>query len=73
MWIGTGSSIFGFLIHLFLSCCCASRRDVRTGRRKGSKKAYGDATTDEKKRPIARKRRFAVPKFRKKKSAGEVV
>jgi len=41
MWTGAAFSIFGFLIHLLMSCCCASRRDVKTGRRKGSKKAYG--------------------------------
>ena len=71
MWIASAFSIFGWLIHLGMSCCCASRRDVRTGRRRGSKKAYGDAG-DEKKRPMG-KRRFAVPIFGRKKSAGDVV
>jgi hypothetical protein len=73
MWIGTAFSIFGFLIHLFLSCCCASRRDVRTGRRKGSKKAYWDAGADEKKVPVNGKRRFTMPRFGGRKTAGEVV
>jgi hypothetical protein len=57
---------------LSLSCCCASRRDVRTGRRKGNKKAYGDANTDEKKRPVGVRRRFGMPKFGRRKAAGEV-
>lgn len=73
MWIGVGFSIVGFVIHLCLSCCCASRRDVRTGRRMGNKKAYGDASAYEKKKPTAGRRRFAVPKFWRRKTAGEVV
>jgi hypothetical protein len=73
MWMGAGFSIVGFIIHLCLSCCCASRRDVRTGRRKGNKKAYGDASTDEKKKPIAGRIRLAMPKFGRWKTAGEVV
>ena len=71
MWIGTSFSIIGFAIHLCLSCCCASRRDVRTGRRKGNKKAYGGASTNEKKRPV-RKSRFGIPRFRRM-MAGETV
>jgi hypothetical protein len=72
MWIASAFSIFGFVIHLCMSCCCASRRDVRTGRRTGNEVAYGNAGADEKKRPVG-KRRFAMPRFGKKKSAGEVV
>lgn len=72
MWIGAAFSIFGFLIHLGLSCCCASKRDVRTGRRRGNKKAYGDATSDEKKTSAGARRRF-MPKFGRRKTAGEVV
>lgn len=74
MWVGAAFSIFGFVIHAGLSCCCASRRDVRTGRRKGSKKAYRDATTDEKKRPVGVGKKFnATSIFRRKKNSGEVV
>ncbi|KAL1296864.1 hypothetical protein AAFC00_004481 [Neodothiora populina] len=40
MWIAAASSFLAFIIQLCLCCCCASRRDVRTGRKKGSKKAY---------------------------------
>ena len=72
MWIGTAFSIFGFVIHLGLSCCCASKRDVKTGRRKGNKKAYGDAGMDEKKKPIGGRRRFTT-KFGRSKTPGEVV
>ena len=39
MWIGAGGSLLGFGIHLCLSCCCASRRDVRTGRKMGRRSA----------------------------------
>lgn len=74
MWIAAGFNFLGFLIHLFLTCCCASKRDVRTGRRKGNKAAYGEATTDEKQQSAGKK--FSVPnlpKFGRKKTASEVV
>ncbi|KAI1001207.1 hypothetical protein K3495_g6993 [Podosphaera aphanis] len=32
MWIGSIFSILGLLMHLSLICCCASRRDITTGR-----------------------------------------
>jgi hypothetical protein len=48
MWIASAFSIFGLAIHLCLSCCCASRRDVRTGRRTGHKAAYSSAISNEK-------------------------
>jgi hypothetical protein len=73
MWIATAFSIFGWLVHLCLSCCCASRRDVKTGRKKGRTSAYGDASSDEKKRPAAGRRWARMPKFGRRKSAGEVV
>lgn len=54
MWIGAGGSLLGFSIHLCLSCCCASRRDVRTGRKMGRGSAHTEdirtvrqAETDE--------------------------
>jgi hypothetical protein len=71
MWIGAGASIIGFVIHLGMSCCCASRRDVRTGRRRGRKSAYGEASLDEKK-PFGG-RRFNIPKFWRQKSTAEAV
>jgi hypothetical protein len=67
MWIGAGASIIGFLIHFCMMCCCASRRDVKTGRRRGNKNAYGG----EKKPPL--KGRFNMPRFGRKKRVGEVV
>ncbi|KUJ12054.1 uncharacterized protein LY89DRAFT_673843 [Mollisia scopiformis] len=74
MWVASAFSIFGWLIHLCLMCCCTSRRDVRTGRRKGRRSAYGDVGSDEKKRATAGGRRWAqMPKFGRKKSEGEVV
>jgi hypothetical protein len=40
MWTATAFAIFSWLIQTGLCCCCASRRDVRTGRRRGNEKAY---------------------------------
>lgn len=40
MWIAAGCSIIAFLIQVGQCCCCASRRDVKSGRRRGSKKAW---------------------------------
>jgi len=39
MWIATAFAILAFLIQMGLCCCCASRRDVKKGTKKGSKKA----------------------------------
>jgi len=63
MWIASGSSIIGWVIHLCLSCCCASRRDVVTGKKRGSKYAYGDVAADEKRTPL--RQRIILPKFKK--------
>lgn len=72
MWIGAGFSIFGFLCHIGMCCCCASRRDVRTGRRKGRKSAYGEMAVGEK--SAAGGKRFgSMPRLGRKKSEGEVV
>ncbi|KAH6722286.1 SUR7/PalI family-domain-containing protein [Leptodontidium sp. 2 PMI_412] len=73
MWTGSAFSILGFLIHLCMSCCCASRRDVRTGRRKGRLSAYGDAGSDEKKRPFNQRQWTKMPKFMRRRKSGEVV
>jgi len=69
MWIATAFSIFGWLIAMGMSCCCASRRDVKTGRRKGRLSAYGDAGADEKKRPLGGGRWARMPRFGKRKTA----
>lgn len=42
MWVAAAASILAFVIQLGMCCCCASRRDVRTGRKRGSKKAWSD-------------------------------
>lgn len=44
MWIAAGAAIIAWLVHMGMCCCCASRRDVRTGRKKGSEKAYRNMT-----------------------------
>ncbi|KAF1973185.1 integral membrane protein [Bimuria novae-zelandiae CBS 107.79] len=49
MWTASAFSIFAWLVQTGLCCCCASRRDVKTGRKRGSEKAYqmpGDASSD---------------------------
>jgi hypothetical protein len=40
MWIAAAFAIFAWLVQMGLCCCCASRRDVKTGRKRGSEKAY---------------------------------
>lgn len=70
MWTGAAFSILGFAIHLCLSCCCASRRDVKSGRKRGSKHAYGDGVMVEEKGSGNVKRKW--PAF-KRKNAGEIV
>jgi hypothetical protein len=74
MWIASAFSIIAFVIHVCLSCCCASRRDVKSGRRKGRKSAYGDASSDEKKRPVTGGRKWGkVPKFYRRKTSNQEV
>lgn len=40
MWIASAFTIFACLVQISLCCCCASRRDVKNGRKRGSEKAY---------------------------------
>ncbi|WPH01077.1 Hypothetical protein R9X50_00391200 [Acrodontium crateriforme] len=40
MWIGAITSVLAFVIQFGMCCCCASRRDVKTGRKRGSKHAW---------------------------------
>ncbi|RKF61826.1 SUR7 family protein pun1 [Golovinomyces cichoracearum] len=68
MWTASAFSILGLLIHLCLMCCCASRRDIITGRKK-SKSINHDVVAEEKKRQaLPNFKNFAenIPKFRKK-------
>jgi hypothetical protein len=75
MWTGAAFSIFGFVIHLGMSCCCASRRDVRTGRRKGSKKAYAseDGVMRQEKSAGGSSGKGRMGWMRRKKTSGHVV
>jgi len=53
MWVASACAILAGVLQMGLLCCCASRRDVRTGRKRGSEKAYrGDegAEAGERKR-----------------------
>ncbi|KAI9754678.1 MAG: hypothetical protein M4579_004583 [Chaenotheca gracillima] len=45
MWIASGFAILGWLLNLGMCCCGASRRDVKTGRRKGNKHAYPNSSS----------------------------
>ncbi|KAI4223187.1 MAG: hypothetical protein L6R40_008519 [Gallowayella cf. fulva] len=63
MWIASGAAVLGWFIQFAGCCCCASTRDVKTGRRRGRRKAYpafgrgsgvGETATEEK--PRARRR-----------------
>jgi len=49
MWIATAFAILAWLIQLCLLCCCASRRDIKKGKKKGSKHAYENAGTESEK------------------------
>ncbi|EME44788.1 hypothetical protein DOTSEDRAFT_72287 [Dothistroma septosporum NZE10] len=44
MWIAAGSAILAWLVQMGMCCCCASRRDVRRGKKRGSKKAWNTET-----------------------------
>ena len=41
MWTAAAGAIVGWLVQMGLCCCCASRRDVRKGRKVGRRSAYG--------------------------------
>ncbi len=63
MWFASGAAILAWLIHFAQCCCCASTRDVRTGRRKGRRKAYNPfgrgsqvGATGAEEKPKARRR-----------------
>ena len=44
MWIAAGSAILACLVQMGMCCCCASRRDVRRGKKRGSKKVWNTET-----------------------------
>lgn len=39
-WVASAFQLLAFITQLCLCCCCASRRDVKRGKKTGSKKAY---------------------------------
>jgi len=51
MWIAAGTSIVAWLVELCLTCCCASRRDVKKGKKRGSKKAWNTETAGVSEKP----------------------
>ena len=40
MWVASAFAIFAALVQTGLCRCCASRRDVKSGKKRGSEKAY---------------------------------
>lgn len=40
MWIASACAIMGWLVMMGECCCCASRRDVRKGRKRGRKSVW---------------------------------
>jgi len=34
MWVAAGAGVVGFAVHAGMGCCCTSRRDVKSGRRR---------------------------------------
>jgi SUR7/PalI family len=70
MWIASICTVVGHVIHLVLACCCASRRDVETGRRSGDKAGYSSAISSEKnKSAVARFGMSQISRFRGKMAA----
>lgn len=43
MWVASACAIAGWIVQLGLCCCCASRRDVRLGKKKGREKAWRES------------------------------
>lgn len=50
VWVASGFALMAFVIHAGLGCCCASRRDIATGRRpvrNGSRRVAAESGTSE--------------------------
>ncbi|KAF2086121.1 hypothetical protein K490DRAFT_45035 [Saccharata proteae CBS 121410] len=62
MWIASFCTIVAWLVQMGLCCCCASRRDVKKGKKKGSKKAYSGDYDVEKSGTGSRSGRFGRTK-----------
>jgi len=69
MWIAAVAAIVAWLTHMGMCCCCATRRDVRTGRKRGSGKAYREGNLRDtagvavEEKPVKEKKRRALPTF----------
>ncbi|QIW98250.1 hypothetical protein AMS68_003768 [Peltaster fructicola] len=57
MWIAAATAIFAWLIQMGQLCCCASRRDVRTGRKQGALSKVEIAREKPRRRPWFGRRR----------------
>ncbi|KAH6652856.1 SUR7/PalI family-domain-containing protein [Truncatella angustata] len=62
MWLASGFTMLAFIIHAGLCCCCTSRRDIRTGRKKGRNLATASAADSSEKS----KNGYTLPTFGKK-------
>jgi hypothetical protein len=60
MWIASGFAIVAWVVQLSLSCCLASRRDVKTGRKRGSAHGYGEGAATAGEKQGRRRRRFGA-------------
>ena len=49
MWIASACAIVGWGIQVGLCCCCASRRDIRLGKKWGRKEAWENEEKGERK------------------------
>lgn len=47
MWVASIFAFLAWIIQLCLCCCCTSRRDVKKGRRRGSRKGYTKGTNGQ--------------------------
>ena len=56
MWIASAAGILAWLVQMGLCCCCASRRDVKSGRKMGSRKAYSGEFSGFNEKPRNRRR-----------------
>ncbi|MCJ1225108.1 hypothetical protein MMC12_001757 [Toensbergia leucococca] len=56
MWIASGSAILAWVVQIGLCCCCASRRDVKTGRKHGGGKTDVHSNEAVNEKPRARRR-----------------
>ncbi|KAF7932743.1 uncharacterized protein EAE98_004042 [Botrytis deweyae] len=73
MWIGASCVIIAWVIHVGMCCCGASRRDVKSGRRMGSKKAYSSGVMPVGMEEKRGGKKRTIPGFGRRKTAGEVV